>query len=86
MGKLFTERMVRCCWDGLLRETVDALSLEVFKARLGGPWVVGLVFDLAADSPAKRQGSWNLMTLGVLSNSSRSMILSPLVLSYVLLC
>ena len=31
--KFFTRRGVRC-WNRLLREVVDAPSLEVFKARL----------------------------------------------------
>ena len=34
-GKFFTLRVVRC-WDVLPREVVDALSLEVFKARFDG--------------------------------------------------
>ena len=34
-GNFFTERVVRC-WTRLPREVLDALSLEVFKARLDG--------------------------------------------------
>jgi len=34
-GKIFTQRVVKY-WHSLPREAVDALSLEVFKARLNG--------------------------------------------------
>ena len=34
-GKFFPEGVVRC-WHRLFREALDALSLEVFKARLDG--------------------------------------------------
>jgi len=36
-GKFFTQRMVKC-GHSLPREAVDTPSLEVFKARLDGPW------------------------------------------------
>jgi len=35
MKKFFTVRLMRH-WNRLLREIVDALSVEVFKARLDG--------------------------------------------------
>jgi len=48
-------KVVRC-WNRLLGEVVDALSLEVFKARLAGalkqPGLVGGV-------PAHGRGVWN---------------------------
>ncbi|KFQ05294.1 hypothetical protein N330_11418, partial [Leptosomus discolor] len=33
--KFFSVRVTRC-WKRLTREAMDSLSLEVFKARLGG--------------------------------------------------
>ena len=35
--KFFTYRVVRC-WHRLPRVVVDSPSLEVFKAKLEGPW------------------------------------------------
>ena len=34
-GKFFTKRVLKC-WNRLPREVVNALSVEVFKARLDG--------------------------------------------------
>jgi len=51
-----TERVVKCC-NMLPVEAVNALSLEMFKVRLG--WGTGqseLVLDLAVGSPAYGRG------------------------------
>jgi len=52
-GKFFTERVVRC-QHRLPRETVDAPSLEVFKARLGralgGPIWCLIILNTAEES------------------------------------
>ena len=58
-GKFFTERVVRC-WKRLPRVSVDALFLEVFKAKLdGGPGQRDLLLDLLVGNPAcsKRVGT-----------------------------
>ena len=52
-GKFFTVRVMRC-WNRLPREAVDALSLEVFKARLDGQ--PGLILDMEVGSPACGRG------------------------------
>ena len=52
-GKFFTERVVRCC-NRLSRETVDAPSLKVSKARLvGGLGQPDLVPDLVGAATAE---------------------------------
>ena len=52
-GKFFTERVVRC-QHRLPRKTVDAPSLEVFKARLGralgGPIWCLIILNTAEES------------------------------------
>jgi len=57
-GEVLYMRVVRC-WNRLARDDVNNPSLEVFKTRW---W------------PCLKQGAWNLMILGVFSNSSYSMI------------
>ena len=59
------------CWKGLLREVLDAPSLEAFKARLDvalGSLVCWLVTLHIA-------GGWNWMIIVVLFNPGHSMIL-----------
>jgi len=67
-GKFFTKRVV----NRLSREVVDALSLEVFKARLDS-----LVVDMeVGEWPCLWQGGWSSVILEVPSNPSHSMIRS----------
>lgn len=53
-------------WQRLVREAEDAPTLQVFNARLDGPWEC----DLVSSNP--RQSSWNEMYFNVLSNPSYS--------------
>ena len=68
--KFFLVRFMRH-WNRLPRETVDAPSLEAFKARLDG----------AVSNLVKREvslpiaGGWNYVILKVPSNPNHSMIL-----------
>ena len=55
-GKLFTKRVVRY-WYSLPREFMDALSLDMFKARLdGAPGQPGLVLVMEVGNPACGRG------------------------------
>ena len=65
------------CWNRLPREVVDALSLEVFKARLDA--ALGNLVNGEVSGPAW-QGGWRFMTLEVPSNPGHSVILTPLTL------
>ena len=68
--KFFLVRFMRH-WNRLPRETVDASSLEAFKARLDGA-VSNLVLREVSLPIA---GGWNCMILNVPSNPNHSMIL-----------
>jgi len=67
--KFFTMRAVRH-WNRLPREAMDALSLEVLKAKLdgGATWSGG-------QCSCSWQGGWNQMIFKVPSNPNHSMIL-----------
>jgi len=67
--KIFSQRMVRH-WHRLLREAVDGLSPEAFKARLYG--VLGSLIWWVA--PLLTVWTWNWMTFNVPSNPSHSVI------------
>lgn len=54
-------------WNRLPRRVVDALVLEIFKARLNGA-LGNLVLDEAAGNPTYDRGVRNMMILEVTSN------------------
>ena len=58
-------------WHRLLRESVDAPSLETLKARLDG--ALDSLIWWSATLPTA--GSWNWLSFKVPSNPSHSMIL-----------
>jgi len=63
-------RVVRC-WNGLHRENVDALSMEIFKTRLNGT-LGNLIWKLGT---LPWQRGWILMIFEIPSNPTHSMIL-----------
>lgn len=71
-GKFFTESIVRC-WHRLLRENVDTLFLEVFKAGLRGPWAAWSAVWSTSWQPWLWKGGWKLMILEVPVNPSHSL-------------
>ena len=73
-GNFFTKRAVRC-WHRLPREVVDALALEVFKARLDGALGSLAKYYMRRLVALHVAGGWSLMILEVPSNPSHSMIL-----------
>jgi len=59
-GKFFTKRVTRC-WNRLPRKSVDAPSLEVFKARLDGAWATWPCIKCGGWWPCHQQGGWSFV-------------------------
>ena len=57
-------------WQGLHREGVEALSLEVFKARLDGAFRNLVSWEVSLPT----SGGWNWMAYNVLSNPNHSIL------------
>ena len=67
-------RVVRC-WNRLPREAADALSLEVFKARLDGALGSLVSYEMGRLAALPEMvGGWNLMIFEAPSNQGHSII------------
>ena len=66
-GKFFTERVVRNL-HRVSREVENVASLEVFKARFDGAWMIWSSTWSADWQPSLCHRGWNLMILEVPSN------------------